>query len=245
MGQKALIIAGMHRSGTSLLARFAHLAGVDLGDQLLSARQYNPFGYFEDVEILAFHSQILRRESGHSMWARRPPLLIADDRAQARQLAAARTQKALWGWKEPRTCLFLDLWNEILPESHFLFVVRHPSQVVDSLARRSHRTRLYWPWRLNLYLSQWLLYNRACLALCASQPARTLVSALETTLDHPAAFAARLSAWFGHEFSAERLRQAYETPALKQDARWPGWISGRLKAESLALYEELKRLAAA
>ena len=56
MGQ-ALIISGMHRSGTSLIAGMLAQAGVDLGDRLVPAARDNPLGFFEDADFVAFHER--------------------------------------------------------------------------------------------------------------------------------------------------------------------------------------------
>jgi len=47
------IITGMHRSGTSLVARLFFEAGADLGDPTTFYRpdRWNPDGYYEQPEI--------------------------------------------------------------------------------------------------------------------------------------------------------------------------------------------------
>ena len=51
-----VVVAGMHRSGTSLVAGLLRSADVALGDRLLAADPANPRGYFEDEEIFRFHA---------------------------------------------------------------------------------------------------------------------------------------------------------------------------------------------
>lgn len=48
-----------------------------------------------------------------------------------------------WGWKEPRTTLFLKEYNQLLPTSIHLIVWREASQVVDSLIRRAKKEKPY------------------------------------------------------------------------------------------------------
>ena len=47
------IITGMHRSGTSLVARIFHLMGANLGDEdtFYQPDMWNPEGYFEQPDI--------------------------------------------------------------------------------------------------------------------------------------------------------------------------------------------------
>jgi len=43
-----LILTGMHRSGTSLMASILQSAGVNVGKNLLEPDKRNPHGFFED-----------------------------------------------------------------------------------------------------------------------------------------------------------------------------------------------------
>ena len=54
-----LIIGGFHRSGTSATARLLHRAGLFLGYELLEALPSNPYGHFEDREVVDLHRHIL------------------------------------------------------------------------------------------------------------------------------------------------------------------------------------------
>ena len=50
-----LIVAGFHQSGTSAIARSLHLGGLFLGDDLLGSEPSNPYGHFEDNEVITIH----------------------------------------------------------------------------------------------------------------------------------------------------------------------------------------------
>ncbi len=54
-----LIIAGFHRSGTSATAQLLRQAGLFIGDELLDANSSNPYGHFEDREIVTLYDQSL------------------------------------------------------------------------------------------------------------------------------------------------------------------------------------------
>ena len=169
-----VIISGMHRSATSLLASMFHRAGLHLGDTLLEASPANRPGYFEDREFIAFHEELLGH-LGSSMYLESP--LRGDigpsHRDRARALIDARRHRPAWGWKDPRTCLFLDLWLSLVPDARFVFVFRRPAEVVDSLRRRGdaelHRqypgaatlARIGVPrFRIRRATDMWLQYNR-------------------------------------------------------------------------------------
>jgi hypothetical protein len=133
-----LIVAGMHRSGTSFVASLLRAAGVDMGARLMPAAAGNARGHFENLDFVEFHMRWLRL-TGHdaSGWAAEHGLALPDDAAsEAREILTSNARAAGWGWKDPRTTLFLEFWASIVPEANYLFVYREPSEVIDSLFRR-------------------------------------------------------------------------------------------------------------
>ena len=170
-----LIVLGMHRSGTSFLA--SHLAdlGVHLGENLLGPGIGNPHGHFEDKSIQQFHDELLVRslsdyekdalgaESVLSEYAVAPEL-NESDRQRARTLVAALQRPGVWGWKDPRTCLFADFWAQVLPSAKFVAIYRHPLEVFDSRTRRVLHAETLHP-EMILNESRWIkacgAYNRA------------------------------------------------------------------------------------
>jgi hypothetical protein len=135
---QAIIITGMHRSGTSLVSNWLQSAGVNIGDRLLEPNVANPRGYFEDVDFYSYHEQLLH-EHGQTYLHVDPGFVFAPTPtavAGARQLLDRRADRPLWGWKDPRTSLFLNFWHDLLPDARYLFVYRHPLNVLLSLLRR-------------------------------------------------------------------------------------------------------------
>ena len=59
-----IIVTGMHRSGTSMVAGILKLCGVYFGDNLLHPQQENPKGFFEDLEFLEINKEILACSGG-------------------------------------------------------------------------------------------------------------------------------------------------------------------------------------
>ncbi|GCL34679.1 putative glycosyl transferase [Planktothrix agardhii CCAP 1459/11A] len=133
-----LVITGMHRSGTSLIAAILREAGVHLGDQLIGADTGNIRGHFEDVDFVQFHQTVLRSQNlDIDGWMIQPNKHILPEYVTvAKTLIARKSQRFLWGWKDPRTTLFLNFWQTLIPQAKFIFVYRSPWEVVDSLYRR-------------------------------------------------------------------------------------------------------------
>lgn len=133
------IVTGMHRSGTSLTASILAASGIHLGSRLLGPGLGNPRGHFEDLDFQELQGRGLEawgiREAGFTC---QPAIRFpAGLRGRAEALAAERRAAGRpWGWKDPRTVLFLEDWNEILPAAFHVVVFRRPWEVVDSLFRR-------------------------------------------------------------------------------------------------------------
>ncbi|RPJ03085.1 MAG: hypothetical protein EHM39_00260, partial [Chloroflexi bacterium] len=109
MASKVLIIAGMHRSGTSLLANWLSRCGLHVGDDLLQLNTDNPAGHCEDVAFLELHKAILADNGLDYLVGDDRLLVVCDEfRARAEEIILSRQSRAQWGWKEPRTVLFLD-----------------------------------------------------------------------------------------------------------------------------------------
>ena len=96
-----LIVAGFHRSGTSLVCQLLHRAGLFLGYDLLDAAFSNPHGHFEDTEILNLHEQILA-DNGRTWLVSEPflPVITESHWQKLEQIIQRRnTEHDLWGFK--------------------------------------------------------------------------------------------------------------------------------------------------
>jgi hypothetical protein len=64
--RRAVIVLGMHRSGTSALARVISLLGADLPNGLLKQGPENEAGFWESAKLVAIHDELL--SSAGSSW---------------------------------------------------------------------------------------------------------------------------------------------------------------------------------
>lgn len=141
--QKILLILGMHRSGTSLVTQWLFRCGLNVGTHLLPADIGNKEGHFEDEEFLSLHRQWLttRKLPDTGLIANDLSPLQAEEVQQLRTLLSEKTAgNEQWGWKEPRTCLWLPVYKELLPDAYSLIVVRNFNDTVNSLVMREYRT---------------------------------------------------------------------------------------------------------
>ncbi|MEO7270817.1 MAG: sulfotransferase [Vicinamibacterales bacterium] len=144
-GATVICTLGMHRSGTSLVSRILNLLGVDLGPRALvgTVADDNPRGYWEHPSIRDINDEILARFGGYwhdppafpAKWTQDPRL--ADVKTRAAQLVQRNfAGKPVWGWKDPRTCLTLPFWQEVLGPMRYVICVRNPCAVAESLVTR-------------------------------------------------------------------------------------------------------------
>ena len=156
----ALIVTGVHRSGTSMVAGVLAKLGISMGEgAVMAAAPENPDGFYERIDVMQLNDAILQ-ELGGSWQA--PPNLGVDawnSFGQA-QLATYRSRIELlsglfsdWFVKDPRISLLLPLWDRLaLTNLPLIYAVRNPKDVAQSLHLRngmSHRRALAIWWTYN------------------------------------------------------------------------------------------------
>ena len=137
--RKQVVIVGYHRSGTSLLTQYLHKAGLFVGDDLMVGSRFNKYGYYEDMEFYEINQGIFQRNSLD--WPAFDGSLTSPDKSEisaAKTLSSKRDrQHSVWGFKDPRVCLLLPFWKQVLSNPRFLIVLRNPYNCMDSVKRRS------------------------------------------------------------------------------------------------------------
>jgi len=163
IGQRsqAIVVLGMHRSGTSAVTRVVNLLGAELGQRLMPPMpNSNEMGFWENLDAVDVDERVLTGigRSWHDVRHMPPGWLesaAADEgRAAIRLLVETHFRATpLWAVKDPRMCRLMPLWLPVLVElgvePHILFVVRHPLDVAASLYARDG-----WPHTRSLLL--WL-----------------------------------------------------------------------------------------
>jgi hypothetical protein len=171
---RAIAVIGMHRSGTSAVARGLKALSVYLGSNFLDAQPENPTGYWEDKGIVELNERVLkalrltwdgvapiarRSFGGWRMWRLR--------REARRYLRRSFIEEPLWGFKDPRTLRLLPFWLRVLHESDvndaYVLVIRNPSSVAASLFKRQGM-------QLETAQRLWLVYTLPYLEELASKP---------------------------------------------------------------------------
>ncbi|WP_421860372.1 glycosyltransferase [Oceanicaulis sp.] len=157
----AIMVLGMHRSGTSALTRILNILGADLPDDLMPANAYNKSGYWEPKGVVALNDAWLAKAD--AAWD--APFLTEDALHEALPRTAVKTAAdilltafgdghELIAVKDPRCTLYVPTWRQALKRAGYapaqLLIHRDPAEVAQSLAHRDKFTAdeagLLWAW---------------------------------------------------------------------------------------------------
>lgn len=155
-----IIVLGVHRSGTSVVAQLLEGLGVfmgarkDIHSEAVFFKSLNRFIFqqagaswdrpepmlelLEDKEAMAVVRGALREQlSG----PRRAVYMGAARFLFSRDLFAMNTN---WGWKDPRTVFTLPVWHGLFPNARLVVVRRSPGPIARSLMRRRQASIEWW-----------------------------------------------------------------------------------------------------
>jgi len=163
---KTLIILGMHRSITSLVAKGLADNKVYVGDKLMPPNGGNRNGYWEDVDFVRMNNRLLALAGG--TWRDLPSKekinslkkeygseikhLIMKKEERVKEIFF-RENERIWGWKDPRTILTIKLYLPYLTNPHFILCFRDPLEVAKSFYKTE---------KIPIYegINLWREYNR-------------------------------------------------------------------------------------
>jgi Sulfotransferase family len=138
---QAVLVLGTGRCGTSYLASFLEANGVNFGSSLRQYEAINPRGLFEHNAVVDFHRKVMGRTTVQGaevpLLAPLHSFLLTDgDEQEAIRAIESLATPGLWGWKDPRTLLFIDYWLGLLPDAKLIIPIRHPLEVYCSYLKR-------------------------------------------------------------------------------------------------------------
>lgn len=148
-----IIIAGMHRSGTTLVSQLLQGAGLHIGGDLEKNAESRFFlninrwllqqsgGRWDQPEPV---SAVLDDPALSDLFTQSITTLMASKRSHAylgkqRMSRGDRlpTLTGAWGWKDPRNTWTLPLWLALFPDAKVIHVTRHGVDVASSLHTRN------------------------------------------------------------------------------------------------------------
>jgi hypothetical protein len=145
--RRAIVVLGMHRSGTSALTRVISLLGADLPSNLMPAYRTNEAGFFESNDLRTIHDELLKSAGSdwqdwrafNPDWYTSPAAPVFKERVLS-VLQNDYPDSQLFVVKDPRTCRFFPFWRDVLEEfgaaPAVAIPVRNPLEVMASLRQR-------------------------------------------------------------------------------------------------------------
>ena len=170
-----------------MLTRMISLMGAHVGDprDLVPPSNRNPAGYWERRDLGAVHEGFLNDNGfgwskvGGFDWSRIAPTSIALWRARLTEiLARIDTSGRPLAVKDPRLCLLLPMWQQIIGAPVYIIVVRDPRHVATSILTAYQRA-----FTTHFVLALWQKY--LSVALQAIQGARVLFVSYDRLLEDP------------------------------------------------------------
>lgn len=146
--RQAVLVLGMHRSGTSALAGAVNVLGASSPKTLIQADAANPRGFFESLPLVLAHDDVLAAaDSSWHDWRRIDPRWMLSQASQ-RHRSRIRTlltdefgESPLFMVKDPRLCRLLPMMSSVLVDMDVapaaLLLTRNPLEVAQSLQRRN------------------------------------------------------------------------------------------------------------
>lgn len=173
---RQIAVVGMHRSGTSLVARLLTAMGCYAGEdhELPPPDVYNPAGYWEHRDVVALNEEVLAALDTTWLDPARADIDALPEEGRhafverARAIARGFDAHGSWMMKDPRLSILFPLWREALHSPVCILVWREPGAVARSIAERDDLP-------VAVGLALWEEYTRAMLGSTAGLP-RVLVS---------------------------------------------------------------------
>jgi len=205
-----VVVAGMHRSGTSMVSKLLAKAGLELGpaDELVGPAPDNEDGFWENARFVELDEELLGQLGGGWDSPPREPVKWDDPglerlRASAKLLVSEFDACEAWGWKDPRTSLTLPFWQPLVRDLRVVVCVRNPLEVALSLHRRNSLS-------YSLSLGLWQDYNLRLLA--AAPERRRVVTHYDAYFANPQREVERLLAAVGLDAGEAARKRALRAP---------------------------------
>lgn len=180
MSADTYVVLGMHKSGTTLVAKILHRSGIEMDEKAEPDGDYDRGEFYERRDFKALNVEIL----GSGVPAYHDPtprnLRLTSEQSHRMQALIQRVESRdrPWGFKDPRTCLTYSLWEPELPPHKLILVYRAPSEVWGHLSR--HSSRAYHAWAA---LRSWCDHNRALIALAEAAHRDVLILSFENLMN--------------------------------------------------------------
>ena len=163
------LVMGMHKSGTTLIARTLHESGIVMGQDFPLGIDYGKAKYEAkwvqqiNDRILGANRQVLSSRVTSSLLPKDGPSkeiynLMRDGIMQQQE------KHDSWGFKDPRAVLTYPYWKKVLPPHKLIITYRNPIEVWKRYFRKDRF------WQLKHPFTAWCDYNKQLLKYMDNTP---------------------------------------------------------------------------
>ncbi|SMF95051.1 Sulfotransferase family protein [Methylomagnum ishizawai] len=210
-----VFIIGMHRSGTSMVARILNSLGYYLGEakDMLPPKPSNPEGFCERLDVVRINNQLL--SLAHASWDWPRPLnekfwnridtIPSYEKlvGSTRELLGVLDSHTPWAIKDPRLCLTLPFWRELVPSGKYLICVRNPFEVAQSLSHRHQLTE-------NFGIQLWQVYYENLLKALGENNKNVFIIDYKEVLENKECQIRKLASWLDISASENDISRAID-----------------------------------
>lgn len=152
--QTVMLVAGMHRSGTSAISGLMHFLGADVPSDLIPPTIDNPAGYWESAQVVRFHEELLGKLN--LTWESVLPISLSFITSQhfkygqnwiEKYIAEEFLNSQQFLIKDPRLSRFVKLWitalEQVEIQPKIVIPFRHVSEVAYSLDKRDKENEFH------------------------------------------------------------------------------------------------------
>jgi len=237
----------MHRSGTSTVAKAVAALGYSLGpSKKLLISDFSPRELSENEDMVDINIELLKILGGDWLspvipqqgWLDDPAVLELGKRAR-RIVKKNFGRAAKWAWKDPRNCLTLPFWCDVLNQEPIAIIcIRNPLEVCNSLFRRNEIS-----YSQSSYM--WRIYTAS--AVVNSMPHSTIIVDFDRMMNNPEKVFEEIGAILGVK-DKKKLVKARDrwfkdfSPAVREsNFNLDSLLSlGGIDAGAIALYMSMK-----
>lgn len=168
---RCYVVLGMHKSGTTLLAKTLHHSGIPMIDHVAQG-SYDDGATYERRSTRAINSDIL---GDHGVLSYQVTTAPSPDQIPGHITAAARALREThagetWGFKDPRTLLTFDFWRPLLGHATLIGIYRDPDEVGAHYSQGRPKSPL-----AAASLHAWRVYNQQLLRIASENPEMLLL----------------------------------------------------------------------
>ncbi len=209
----------MHRSGTSMVAGVLARLGANMGCEFMPPNRGNPTGYYENMDFVRLNREILGHKNNSVLPIPSYQEIIKQKDKFVDQIRdlVKKSQSLVWGWKDPRTSLTIELFLPFVSNPYFIICQRSPLAIAKSLKKRDR-------FELKTGLKVNAAYNQAILYFLQKYPAYPrLFVFYEQMVDNPLKNIEKIAEFIDLPVSSAQIKQAAEfvlSPWGKRKVKW-------------------------